>query len=392
MGYVAVKGGADAIRHARDLVEFYRLRDETPPVTVRQIQAQFRLAVDKVLGEGGLYSPEYAAIALKQSEGEVFEAAFILRAFITTLQRRYYSETISTREMFIRRKISAAFREIPGGQVLGPTRDYTQRLIDPAVTGETTGSISSFLSDLSSRIDPERLATAKTYPKVIDLLRREGLLRPAAIEDKTLKDITREAIRFPAPRSARLQMLSRAETGGLMALGYSSMRGFGDTHPSVCELRYGNVPLRIKDPSGRIRYIGSIEVTEAEMITNTKPAKKNSVPLYSIGYGLCFGQNDTKAICMGILDRAMRYPDTRSPAADPEFVLYHTEGIEAMGFTNHLKLPHYVTFQANLSNTRAALRRAGLAGAAATASSAATTTTTATTATTGLHQNPILQP
>jgi alpha-D-ribose 1-methylphosphonate 5-triphosphate synthase subunit PhnI len=53
----------------------------------------------------------------------------------------------------------------------------------------------------------------------------------------------------------------------------------------------------------------------------------------------------------------MRTPDGRSPATDAEFVLYHTEGIEAMGFTNHLKLPHYVTFQADLSNTRAAVRR-----------------------------------
>ena len=365
MGYVAVKGGDDAIAHARDLVEFYRLREQTPPVTIQQLRTQMRLAVDKVMGEGGLYAPEYAAIALKQSEGEVFEAAFILRAFITTLQRRYYSETIDTREMFVRRKISASFREIPGGQVLGPTRDYTQRLLDTALVEETEETIGRFLAELDGHIDPQRLAAATSYDKVIDLLRREGLLKPVDnVEDTTLKDITREAIKFPAPRAARLQMMARAETGGLMALGYSSLRGFGNTHPTVCELRYGTVPVRVKDPSGRIRYIGKIEVTEAEMITETSTSKKKALPFYTIGYGLCFGQNDTKAICMGILDRAMRSPDGRSPATDEEFVLYHTEGIEAMGFVNHLKLPHYVTFQASLSNVRAAVRRAG-AGAAA---------------------------
>src|SRR5215469_1321629 len=156
MGYVAVKGGADAIAHARELVEFYRLREQTPPVTIEQVRTQMRLAVDKVMGEGGLYAPEYAAIALKQSEGEVFEAAFIIRAFITTLERRYYSETIDTREMFIRRKISASFREIPGGQVLGPTRDYTQRLLDTRMAEETAETMRDFLAGMAHRINPER--------------------------------------------------------------------------------------------------------------------------------------------------------------------------------------------------------------------------------------------
>jgi len=361
MGYVAVKGGSDAIHQAKELVEFYRVKELTTPVTIEQIRTQMRLAVDKVISEGGLYAPEYAAIALKQAEGDVFEAAFILRAFITTLQRRYYSETLNTREMFIRRKISASFREIPGGQVLGPTRDYTQRILDTTKVDETLADIREFLARFEAAIDRSRLQEVTSYGKVIDLLRQEGLLQGVGnAEDRTLKDITREAIRFPAPRSARLQMMARAETGGLIALGYSSLRGFGNTHPTVGELRYGTVPVRVKDARGRVRYIGKVEVTEAEMITTIKTDKKNSIPYYSIGYGLCFGQNDTKAICMGILDRAMRSPEYGAPANDAEFVLYHTEGIEAMGFTNHLKLPHYVTFQAGLSNVRAAVRRANV--------------------------------
>src|ERR1700761_787478 len=176
MGYVAVKGGADAIGNAKQLVEFYRLKEQTPPITIQQIRTQMRLSIDKIMGEGGLYAPEYATIALKQSEGEVFEAAFILRAFITTLQRRYYSEPIDTREMFIRRKISASFREIPGGQVLGPTRDYTQRLLDTSLAEETAATIQQFLTTLATHIDPQQLSAITTYDKVIDLLRREGLL------------------------------------------------------------------------------------------------------------------------------------------------------------------------------------------------------------------------
>ncbi len=360
MGYIAVKGGTDAIHNSQQLVEFYRLKDATTPLDIEQIRSQLRMAVDKVMGEGGMYAPEYAAIALKQSEGEVFEAAFILRAFRATLQRKYYSETLNTREMFIKRKISASFREIPGGQILGPTRDYTQRIIDTSKATENNEDIQKFLTEFRKGVDTEHLAEITTFAKVIDLLKNEGLLKPVdPNEDKTLADITREAIKFPAVRSARLQMMARAETGGLMALGYASMRGFGNVHPTVGELRYGPVPVRVKDASGRLRYIGKIEVTEAETISTGRTVKKKQPPSYTIGYGLCFGQNDTKAICMGILDTGMRSPDINSPANDQEFVLYHTEGIEAMGFTNHLKLPHYVTFQSDLKNLREAIKRSG---------------------------------
>lgn len=358
MGYVAVKGGTDAIHNSQQLVEFYRLKDATTPLDIKQIRSQMRMAVDKVMGEGGVYAPEYAAIALKQAEGEVFEAAFILRAFRATLQRKYYSETINTREMFVKRKISASFREIPGGQILGPTRDYTQRILDTTKAFEDQEAIQKFLTEFTKGIKTDNLAEITTFAKVIDLLKNEGLLKPIdPTEDRILKDITREAIKFPAPRSARLQMLARAETGGLMALGYASMRGFGSVHPTVGELRYGTVQVKVKDATGRSRYIGKIEVTEAETISSAKRVKKKVPPYYTIGYGLCFGQNDTKVICMGILDTAMRTPDVNSPANDQEFVLYHTEGIESMGFVNHLKLPHYVTFQSGLKNTRAAIER-----------------------------------
>jgi alpha-D-ribose 1-methylphosphonate 5-triphosphate synthase subunit PhnI len=358
MGYVAVKGGTEAIHNAGELAEFYRIKGETSPIGIKQIREQMRLAIDKVMGEGGIYAPEYAAIALKQAEGDVFEAAFILRAFRTTLQRNFYSETINTREMFVKRKISASFREIPGGQVLGPTRDYTQRTLDTAKATETGKEIKEFLAEFEGKIDPAKLKDVSSFGKVIDLLKNEGLLKPIdQSEDRRLKDITREAVKFPAPRSARLQMMARAETGGLMALGYSSMRGFGSVHPTVGELRYGTVPVNVKDATGRKRYIGKIEVTENEMITGSKADKKKMPPYFTIGYGLCFGHNETKVICMSILDSAMRRPELGAPANDQEFVLYHTEGVEAMGFTNHLKLPHYVTFQSQLSNTRASVER-----------------------------------
>src|SRR5262249_43786994 len=286
MGYVAVKGGQDAIANAAELVEYYRWRARPHPVEVEQFGAQFRLLIDKVMGEGSLYAPDHAALALQQVEGDAFEAACILRAYRATLPRRHYSDTINPRGMFVQRRISSAFREIPGGQLLGPTRDYTQRLLNPDLVSRGLGAIETFLDGFTSRLRPESMKGVTTFGKVIDLLMAEGVMRRDMYpdDDRRLVDVTREAIKFPAPRSARLQMLARAETGALMCLGYSSMRGYGEKHGTVGELRVGDVPVRVVDPRGRRRYIGRIKVSEAEMIGRTPVKKKGAVPFLSVGY------------------------------------------------------------------------------------------------------------
>lgn len=360
MGYVAVKGGEDAIANAATLVEYFRLRGETVPIEVQQIRTQMRILVDKVMGEGSLYAPDHAALALKQMEGDVFEAAFLLRAYRATLSRRYYSDVISTRDMFVKRRISSAFRDIPGGQILGPTRDYTQRLFDPAVAEESPQSVASLIQDFEAS-SPGPMPVER-FGKVIDLLLAEGVMRKDARgeSDRRVVDITRDAVKFPSPRSSVLQSLARAETGALMSLGYSTMRGFAaGGHGTVGELRMGDVEVRVTDPRGRKRYIGRITVTECEMVSSVSPAKKKeSVPYLAIGYGLCFGHNETKAICMGMLDSSLRQPNDANPANSQEFTLYHSEGVESYGFTNHLKLPHYVTFQSGLDNLRDSMERA----------------------------------
>ena len=54
MGYVAVKGGQDAIDNAAELVEYYRWRERSEPVEVRQFRTQYRLLIDWMLaGEPG---------------------------------------------------------------------------------------------------------------------------------------------------------------------------------------------------------------------------------------------------------------------------------------------------------------------------------------------------
>ena len=270
MGYVAVKGGTEAIENAKLLVEFYRLRDETSPLTVAQLQSQFRLAIDKIMGEGSFYAPEYGALALKQVEGDILEAAFVMRAYRATLSRLYYSEPIDTSDMFVERRISSSFRDIPGGQILGPTRDYTQRMLNVDLASEDDTDMQKFLTEFKDDVEGAEKEEITSLGKVVELLKEQGLLKGVGNnEDTKLLDVTRTAIKFPAPRSARLQMLARAETGGIMALGYSSMRGHGSVHPTVGELRVGLVQVHVTDRTDRKRYIGKIRVTEAEMISRT---------------------------------------------------------------------------------------------------------------------------
>jgi alpha-D-ribose 1-methylphosphonate 5-triphosphate synthase subunit PhnI len=313
------------------------------------------------MGEGSLYAPKLAALALKQSAGDTFEASFMLRAFRATQQRLGYSLTAGTEKMRVTRRISSAFKDIPGGQILGATSDYTLRLLDFDLLEDDEARRTAFRTRVFNHI-PIKTEIPETFPKVIGILRREGLLEEAleAKQQGSVFDITRQSLTFPAPRSASLQALARGETGGLLALAYSSMRGYGNIHPTLGELRIGYLPLTIRHPvTGEPYVVGEVKVTEAEVLARMQG--NGGLPLFSLGYGFCFGQNEIKAISMAILDRCTQTEKPSCPAEDQEFVLYHTDGIEAMGFCNHWKLPHYVDFLSDLDRLRKAqdVARAG---------------------------------
>lgn len=357
MGYIPIKGGEAAIAAAEELVNYFRRRGGSPPIEVRQIQDQLRLAVDQVMSEGSLYAPYHAALALKQAEGDTIEASFIIRAYRSTFPRIGYSPAADTREMFVLRRISAAFKEIPGGQILGPTRDYSLRLLDFNLAEETHQEVLAFLREFLPDGAAQAPAEPPVFPKVVDMLRAEGLLagekKPGGGESENVPDLTREPLLFPAPRAVRLQALARGETGALMALAYSTMRGYGNIHPTLGELRVGYVPLKLPHPASpeETVTVGRVLVTEAEVIARLDAGEEGK-PRFTLGYGLCFGHNEIKAISMAVLDRAMGAREAGTPAEDEEFVLYHTDGIEASGFTAHWKLPHYVTFQSVLDRLR----------------------------------------
>ncbi|MBU2286275.1 MAG: carbon-phosphorus lyase complex subunit PhnI, partial [Gammaproteobacteria bacterium] len=129
--YVAVKGGEAAILQSyRLLAARRRGARDTPELSVAQIRSQLRLAVDRVMTEGSVYDPELAALAIKQAAGDLVEAIFLLRAYRATLPRLGTTLALDTARMQLDRRVSATFKDLPGGQVLGPTYDYTQRLLD----------------------------------------------------------------------------------------------------------------------------------------------------------------------------------------------------------------------------------------------------------------------
>ncbi|HTP59752.1 MAG TPA: carbon-phosphorus lyase complex subunit PhnI, partial [Spirochaetia bacterium] len=177
MGYVAVQGGTTAIESSRKLNRYLRLRGPSAPLTISQIMEQMGPLVDRVMGEGGLYSPFHAALAIKQASGDPIEAAFLLRAYRSTLRRLVDSVPVGTEEMRIERRISAAFKTIPGGQVLGSTSDYEQRILDFSLAEETVETQKEVVHDFEAGLCGEGSDRGE-FRKVVEMLREQGLVPP----------------------------------------------------------------------------------------------------------------------------------------------------------------------------------------------------------------------
>lgn len=346
--YVATKGGEQAIGAAHAwLAEERRGDPALPELTLAQIAEQLGLAVDRVMAEGSCFDRGLAALAVKQARGDLIEAAFLLRAYRTTLPRFGASAPLDTAAMHIRRRISATYKDLPGGQVLGPTFDYTHRLLDFRLAAEGRAP------DPAPQSAPDDAPT----PRVTELLAREGLMQRETASDAEPGDLTRAPLAFPADRPVRLQSLARGDEGFLLGLGYSTQRGYGNAHPFVGEIRLGDVAVEFTPPElGFAIEIGDVDVTECQMVNQFK-GSRTEPPQFTRGYGLAFGHAERKAMAMALVDRALRAEElgeeATAPAQQPEFVLYHCDNVEATGFVEHLKLPHYVDFQSELENVRA---------------------------------------
>jgi alpha-D-ribose 1-methylphosphonate 5-triphosphate synthase subunit PhnI len=244
-----------------------------------------------------------------------------------------------------------AYRVPPGPQLLGRTLDYVGRLLDtadpvepappPVAAGSTNGTGSPVPVDRR----PGRL---------LDLLRREDLaVDRRRDDDPEPYDISVHPVRPGVPRSARLSVMARAETGALVNLWYRNVLGpDGFIHEiTLGEVRHGWLPVRVEHPcTGRPVRLGRIRVTETEAIEDLN-GPDESRGHFDVGYGMCVGHNERKAIAMANLDIAVERDGGRSPLE--QSVLMTTDGLESSGFLEHLKLPHYVTFRSMVDRKRA---------------------------------------
>ena len=366
--YVAVKGGERAIDNAHAwLAEERRGDPAVPELSTDQIAGQLALAVNRVMAEGSLYDRELAALAIKQSRGDLIEAVFLLRAYRTTLPRFGATRPVETAAMACQRRISATFKDAPGGQVLGPTFDYTHRLLDFRLLAE-------------GAVPPAPVAPAvpETKPHIAGFLGRDGLIEQEALPDADADpaaaalppDLTRSPLELPADRALRLQALARGDEGFVLGLAYSTQRGYAKNHAFVGELRIGtcSVEMEIQELGFAVE-IGELELTECETVNQFKGSRTEPAQ-FTRGYGLTFGQTERKAISMALVDRALRWRELGeefrgAPAQDEEFVLSHCDSIQATGFLEHIKLPHYVDFQSEMELVRRIRAEAERAAAAA---------------------------
>jgi alpha-D-ribose 1-methylphosphonate 5-triphosphate synthase subunit PhnI len=357
--YVAVKGGERAIEASWRLLDKERRGDtQFAELSPTQIREQLRLAVARVMTEGSVYDEELAALAIKQAAGDLVEAIFLLRAYRTTLQRFGYTQPIRTEAIHAERRISATFKDVPGGQLLGPTYDYTQRLLDFALLADGDAERNASAHAAAARPAAAAAQAAEPMPRVVALLDKEGLIEQETISPDAAEpgDLSREPLAFPASRATRLQNLARGDEGFLLAMGYATQRGYAHSHPFAGEIRFGSVAVEmVLDELGEAVEIGDIDITECQMI-NQFGGSAEAPPSFTQGYGLAFGHSERKAMAMALVDRALRAEELgetlHSPTQDVEFMLSHSDNVEASGFVQHLKLPHYVDFQSELELVR----------------------------------------
>jgi alpha-D-ribose 1-methylphosphonate 5-triphosphate synthase subunit PhnI len=372
VGYVAARGGAEAIEAAEELVRRRRTTAPSPWLELDQLTGRLGLLVDRVMGEAGLWAPALAARAVRQAEGDLVEAAHLVRAHLSRLPRYARSEAVLTDEIDVVRRIVPAFRQAPGPQLLGRTVDYTGRLLDlePDESARhrsahpVAGGHRPAPAGPAASVDQHRpgegvagghgpatagpaVAVDRRVPgRLLDVLRGMDLVVDRRRhDDPEPVDITAAPVGPGAPRSARLSVMARAETGALVNLWYRNILG-PDSHlheVTLGEVRHGRLPVRVRHPvTGGAVTVARVEVTEVEAIEDLDGIDEDRTR-FDVGYGLCLGHNERKAIAMANLDIALHRDRGRTPLA--QSVLMTTDGLDSSGFLEHLKLPHYVTFR-----------------------------------------------
>ena len=244
------------------------------------------------------------------------------------------------------RRISATYKDLPGGQVLGPTFDYTHRLLDFALAADGPAP----RRRAAPRPQADRRADAARRPRC---WRSEGLIAARGRRrDAEPGDLTREPLAFPADR-ARAAAGAGARRRGLPARRSAIRRSAAtrNAHPFVGEIRVGDVAVEIRARrSSASRSRSATSASPNARWSTSSTAAATEPPQFTRGYGLVFGHGERKAMAMALVDRALRADELGEDvdgagAGARSSCCSHCDNVEATGFVEHLKLPHYVDFQ-----------------------------------------------
>jgi alpha-D-ribose 1-methylphosphonate 5-triphosphate synthase subunit PhnI len=84
--------------------------------------------------EGGIYDPDNWRRWRSSRPAAIWSRRSFCCAPTVPRYRVWRSaNALDTEKMRLERRISAVYKDLPGGQVLGPTYDYTHRLLDFAL-------------------------------------------------------------------------------------------------------------------------------------------------------------------------------------------------------------------------------------------------------------------
>jgi alpha-D-ribose 1-methylphosphonate 5-triphosphate synthase subunit PhnI len=335
MGYTTVRDRSGAVAAAAELAR-------------RTDASSAGLVVDQVMAESGVADRRIAAAALSQASGDVARACSLVRAWAAVLPRVATArEPVAS--MRVARRITPGFASPVGGQYLGASRDYEQRLLDLGTTTEAASP------NGHHDTEPSTARPLPRFPRALEGLSAAGLVA-APHPPAQATDITRQA----TDRSARgplLQLLSRADTGAMTAIAYTAIRGYSSRQdPTLAELRRGSLPIRMERPGGAKFALGEIDIIYAEVVLYRLHGGSPD-PQLTLGVGATVGALERRSIAAAVLDAncaraAVAMPATLDPAEDAEFLAIALDGQEATGFVEHLKLPHHVTFTSELDRIR----------------------------------------
>jgi alpha-D-ribose 1-methylphosphonate 5-triphosphate synthase subunit PhnI len=325
----------------------------TTDAQVGDLAAQLPLLIDQVVGEAGVAEPQLAVRALAQARGDIARAVSLLRAWVATVPRLETSRA-NLAELAVDRRVTPGFLAPAGGQYLGASLDYAQRLL--RLSDEPAPS--SYVAESAAvQADPPG-----ELPRSLLPLEADGLVAPPD-PPATTGDLTRRVANPIAERGAFQQLLSRAETGALTALAYTAQRGYAQRQdPTLTELRSGTLPVTVTHPrTGESVEVGRVATTIAEIVFY-RVHDGTSDARFTLGFGATFGRVERRSIAAAMLDAgcaraAAESAEVKAPADDQEFLALALDGQEATGFVEHLKLPHHVTFSSDLDRVRRA--RAG---------------------------------